>query len=61
MISDSCWLENDQLDEFYNFGIQLGFSMLFAMIVFRSSFIDLKKKRDVGDFKLASISGITGS
>ena len=60
LISESYWLENSQLDEIYNFGFNYA-SRRFLLFSFLSSFIDVFKKLDVGDFKLASISGITGS
>ena len=54
-------MENSQLDEIYNFGFNYCSRRFLAVFHFLSSLIDLKKKLDVGDFKLASISGITGS
>ena len=49
---------DSQLDEIYN----IGYRYLFSTFIFlESSFADFLLKLDVGDFKLASISGITGS
>ena len=64
LISESYWLENSQLDEIYNFGFndcswRFCFFYIFHFCVeFHRHW---EKKLDVGDFKLASISGITGS
>ena len=61
LISESYWLENSQLDEIYNFGFNYFSRRVFGLFYSLSSFIDFVIKLDVGDFKLASISGITGS
>ena len=60
LISESYWLENSQLDEIYNFGFNCVSRRFLALFIFLWSFI-VFSKLDVGDFKLASISGITGS
>ena len=60
LISESYRLENSQLDEIYNFGFNY-FSRRFFDLSFFVEFDKLFLKLDVGDFKLASISGITGS
>ena len=60
LISESYWLENSQLDEIYNFGVDYCSRRFLTLFMFLSSFIDFCLKLDVGDFKLASISGISG-
>ena len=61
LISESYWLENSQLDESYNFGFNI-FLDVFCLVTFFVEFCKLfVKKLDVGDFRLASISGIAGS
>ena len=61
LISESYWLENDQLDEIYNFDFNY-FSrrVLIVDILYRVLWTFIKK-RDVCDFKMPIISGITGS
>ena len=61
LISESYWLENSQLDEIYNFGFNCFFLDAFWLFSCFVEFSNFFFKLDVGDFKLASISGITGS
>ena len=61
LISESYWLENSQLDEIYNFGFNYFSQRFLTTFVFYRVLYTFFQKLDVGDFKLASISGITGS
>ena len=59
--SESYWLENSQLDEIYNFGFNYFSQRFFDFFIFCRVLYTFLLNLDVGDFKLASISGITGS
>ena len=61
LISESYWLENSQLDEVDNFGFNYVPRRALTFFIFHRVLKSYVLKLDVGDFKLASISGITGS
>ena len=56
LISESYWLEDSQLDEIYSYFLDVS-----SLCSYFCQVLYLFFEPDVGDFKLASISGITGS